>query len=93
MRCKKCGEALAKNQPFEVFEFRRHKLLPADADGMLHTDAIEDGGSFCSRKCLSDYLGSQDKSGVFDLSRLRDKLKDQQKVPQTPPSLLKAPQK
>ena len=90
MRCKKCGEALAKNQPFEVFEFRRHKLLPADADGMLHTDAIEDGGSFCSRKCLSDYLGSQDKSGVFDLSKLRDKLKDQQKAP-APPTQLKAP--
>ena len=80
MRCKKCGESFEKKSPFEVFEFRRHKLLPADADGMVHTDAMEDGGSFCSRKCLSDYLSSQDKSGVFNLSALREKLKQEGKM-------------
>ena len=80
MRCKKCGESFPAKQPFDVFEFRRHKLLPADSEGMTVTDAIEDGGAFCSRKCLSDYLGSQDKSGVFNLSKLRDKLKDQGKL-------------
>jgi len=80
MRCKKCGEAFPDKQPFDVFEFRRHKLLPADADGMIQTGTLEDGGAFCSRKCLSDYLSSQDKSGVFNLSKLRDKLKDQGKL-------------
>ena len=80
MRCKKCGETFTSNAPFDVFEFRRHKMLPADSDGMIHTDTVEDGGSFCSRKCLSDYLGSQDKSGVFDLSALRNKLKEQGKL-------------
>jgi hypothetical protein len=80
MRCKKCGEAFAQDRPFEVFEFRRHKLLPADSDGMVHTDTVEDGGSFCSRKCLGDYLASQDKSGVFNVAALRDKLKEQGKL-------------
>jgi hypothetical protein len=79
MRCKKCGETFAVKQPFDVFEFRRHKLLP-DSDGMAHTDTLEDGGAFCSRKCLSDYLSSQDKSGVFNLSKLRDKLKEEGKL-------------
>jgi len=80
MRCKKCGESFAKKGPFDVFEFRRHKLLPADSDGMIHTDTLEEAGSFCSRKCLTDFLGSQDKSGVFDLSKLRNKLKDEGKL-------------
>ena len=80
MRCKQCGEAFAKNQPFDVFEFRRHKFLPADNDGMTHTDTIEDAGVFCSRKCVRDYLGVGDKSGVFDLSGMRQKLKDEGKL-------------
>ena len=80
MRCKKCGESFPHNRPFDVYEFRRHKLLPADSDGMVHTDALEDSGAFCSRKCLSDYIASQDKSGVFNLSALREKLKDQGKL-------------
>ena len=80
MRCKKCGEGFPVKQPFDVFEFRRHKLLPADSEGMTVTDTLEDGGAFCSRKCLSDYVSSQDKSGVFNLSKLRDKLKDQGKL-------------
>jgi hypothetical protein len=61
-------------------ELRRHKLLPADSEGMTHADTLEDGGAFCSRKCLSDYLSSQDKSGVFNLSALRDKLKNEGKL-------------
>jgi hypothetical protein len=80
MRCKKCGEPFPSKQPFDVFEFRRHKLLPADSDGMIQTDTLEDGGAFCSRKCLSDYLSSQDKSGVFNLTGLREKLKQQGKL-------------
>ena len=80
MQCKSCGESFPTKQPFDVFELRRHKLLPADSEGMTVTDTIEDGGTFCSRKCLSDYVSSQDKSGVFNLSKLRDKLKEQGKL-------------
>ena len=80
MQCKKCGESLQKNGPFDVFEFRRHKLMPADSEGMTHADALEDGGAFCSRKCLSDYLASEDKSGVFDLSKLRAKMREEGKL-------------
>jgi hypothetical protein len=47
---------------------------------MLNADVIEDGGMFCSRKCLSDYLSSRDKSGVFDLSHLRKKLEEEKKL-------------
>jgi hypothetical protein len=71
--CKKCGEPFPKNQPFDVFELRRHKMLPADSDGMTHSDQLEDAGLFCSRKCLADYLQARDQSGVFDLSALRKK--------------------
>lgn len=80
MRCKKCGESLSQNGPFDVFEFRRHKLMPADSDGMVHTDTLEDSGAFCSRKCLTDYLGAEDKSGVFNLAGLREKLKAEGKL-------------
>ncbi len=80
MRCKSCGESFPTKQPFDVFELRRHKLLPADSEGMTHADTLEDGGAFCSRKCLSDYLSSQDKSGVFNLSALRDKMKNEGKL-------------
>jgi hypothetical protein len=80
MRCKKCGESFPVKQPFDVFEFRRHKLLPADSEGMTHTDAVEDSGAFCSRKCLSDYLSSEDKSGVFNLTKLREKLREEGKL-------------
>jgi hypothetical protein len=80
MRCKKCGESFPIKQPFDVFEFRRHKLLPADSEGMTHTDAVEDSGAFCSRKCLGDYLSSEDKSGVFNLTALRAKLKEEGKL-------------
>jgi hypothetical protein len=79
MRCKHCGESFPKNQPLDMFELRRHKLLPVDADNMSHSDLIEDGGIFCSRKCLGDYLKSSDKSGLFDLSGMRQKLKDEGK--------------
>ena len=66
-RCKQCAESFPKNQPFDVFELRRHKMLPADPDGMTHSDQMEDSGLFCSRKCLGDYLRSGERSGVFDL--------------------------
>jgi hypothetical protein len=79
MNCKQCGESFPRNQPFDLFELRRHKLLPADADGMTHSDVIEDGGIFCSRKCVTDFLGSRDKSGVFDLAGIRKKMEDLQK--------------
>lgn len=73
MVCKQCAETFARNQPYDVFELRRHKMLPADSEGMTHTDQLEDAGVFCSRKCLSDYLKAGDQSGVFDLSALRKK--------------------
>lgn len=77
MRCKQCAESFPKNQPFDVFEMRRNKVLPADADGMTSSVMMEDGGMFCSRKCLGDYLKAGDKSGVFDLGGLRKRLDDQ----------------
>ena len=77
MRCKQCGESFPKNQPFDMLEIRRHKMLPADSDGMTHSDMIEDGGIFCSRKCVGDYLSSRDKSGVFDLAGIRKKVDGQ----------------
>jgi hypothetical protein len=80
MTCKQCGESFPKQQPYDVFEFRRHKMHPADAEGMTHSDQLEDAGVFCSRKCLADYLKSQDKSGVFDLSAVRKKLAEEGKL-------------
>jgi hypothetical protein len=53
MRCKQCAESFPKNQPYDLFELRRHVYLPADPEGTMHNDMIEDGGTFCSRKCLS----------------------------------------
>ena len=72
-RCKQSAASFPKNQPFDVFELRRHKMLPADPDGMTHSDQMEDSGLFCSRKCLGDYLRSGERSGVFDLGGLRKK--------------------
>lgn len=74
MRCKQCGESFPKGQPFDMFELRRHKLMPADSDGMTHSDHMEDAGMFCSRKCVKDYLGTGDRSGMFDLGGIRKKL-------------------
>jgi len=48
MRCKQCAESFPKGQPFDVFEFRRHKFVAADNEGMTRSDVIEDGGMFCS---------------------------------------------
>lgn len=74
MRCKQCGESFPKNQPFDIFELRRSKVLPADAEAMTSAVAMEDAGLFCSRKCLGDYLKAGDRSGVFDLGGIRKKL-------------------
>jgi hypothetical protein len=71
MQCKQCGESFPKNQPYDLFELRRHAYLPADSEGTMHNDMIEDGGTFCSRKCLTDYLKSNDKSGLMDLGGMR----------------------
>jgi hypothetical protein len=74
MRCKQCSESFPKNQPFDMFELRRHKVLPADAEAMTSSVHLEDAGLFCSRKCLGDYLKAGDKSGLFDLGGMRKKL-------------------
>ena len=74
MQCKQCGESFPRNQPFDVFELRRHTYLPADPQGATHSDFLEDGGTFCSRNCLAAYLKSSDKSAAMDLSQRRDKL-------------------
>ena len=81
MRCKQCAESFPKNQPYDLFELRRHKFLPADPDGMTQSDIIEDGGMFCSRKCVTDFLSSRDKSGVFDLAGLRKRVEAPEKKP------------
>lgn len=74
MQCKQCGESFPKNQPFDLFEFRRHKYLPADKTTMAHSDMLEDGGTFCSRKCLGDYLKSTEKSEGLDFGSPRNRL-------------------
>jgi hypothetical protein len=74
MQCKQCGEPFPKNQPYDLFEFRRHTYLPSDTTSMAHTGMLEDGGTFCSRKCLSDYLKSSDKSDVMGSSSVRSRL-------------------
>ena len=74
MRCKQCGESFPKNQPFDMFELRRSKVLPADAEAMTSSVHLEDAGLFCSRKCLADYLKAGDRSGLFDLGSIRKKL-------------------
>lgn len=73
MICKQCAESFPSNQPYDVFELRRHKMLPADIDGLTHSDQLEDAGVFCSRKCLADYIRATEQSGIFDLSALRKK--------------------
>ena len=67
MRCKQCGEAFPKAQPFTVFEMRRQQVNPADDQSLINNVLLEDAGVFCSRKCLGDYLKAGDRSGVFDL--------------------------
>jgi hypothetical protein len=74
MQCKQCGESFPKNQPYDLFELRRHNYLPSDAEGTMHNDMMVDGGTFCSRKCLGDYLKSSDKSGLMDLGTMRNQL-------------------
>ena len=74
MRCKQCAETFPKGQPFDMFELRRSKVLPADAEAMTSSVHLEDGGLFCSRKCLGDYLKAGDRSGLFDLGAIRKKL-------------------
>jgi hypothetical protein len=71
MRCKQCAETFPKNQPFDMFELRRNKVLPADAEALTSSVHLEDAGLFCSRKCLGDYLKAGDRSGVFDLGSIR----------------------
>jgi hypothetical protein len=73
MTCKQCGESFPKNQPHDVFEMKRHKMTPADPEGMTYSDQLEDAGVFCSKKCLGDYVRSTEQSGIFDLSELRKK--------------------
>ena len=73
MHCKQCSESFPKNQPFDLFELRRHMYLPADPDGATHNSMLEDGGTFCSRKCLADYLKASDNSGVMELGSMKNK--------------------
>ena len=74
MHCKQCGESFPKGQPYDLFELRKHKYLPADPQSLMHSEMMEDGGTFCSRKCLLDYLKASDKSGVMDLTGTRSRL-------------------
>jgi hypothetical protein len=74
MHCKQCGESFPKNQPYDLFELRRHTYLPADPQRTTHNAFLEDGGAFCSRNCLADYLKANDKSAARELGSRRDKL-------------------
>lgn len=67
MRCKQCAESFPKGQPYDMWEVRRQHVSPIDAESMTANVNMEDAGIFCSRKCLTDYLKSGDRSGVFDL--------------------------
>ncbi len=73
MTCKQCGESFPKNQPYDLYEMRRHKMIPVDAEGLAHSNHLEDAGVFCSKKCVGDYVRSTEQSGIFDLSALRKK--------------------
>jgi hypothetical protein len=73
MQCKKCGEDFPKSQPFDLFEFRRHTYIPADPQGTTHSDMVGDGGMFCSRKCLGDYLNASEDASL-DLGSMRNRL-------------------
>ena len=72
-QCKQCGESFPNGLSYDVFELRRHKMIPVDPEGITHSDHLEDAGVFCSRKCLGDYVRSTEQSGIFDLSALRKK--------------------
>ncbi len=67
MRCKQCGEAFPKGQSYNIWELRRQEVTPADTQGLTTHVNTEDAGVFCSRECLTSYLKSGNKSGVFDL--------------------------
>ena len=77
MRCKNCGEPFPVGKAYDLFELRRSHILPTDADAFTSTVHMEDAGVFCSRKCISDYLKSGDKSGLFDLGSVRARLDPQ----------------
>jgi hypothetical protein len=74
MYCKQCAEPFPKNQPFDLFELRRHTYLPADPESTIHNSVVGDGGTFCSRKCLTDYLKSTERSAAADLGSMRNRL-------------------
>ena len=73
MHCKQCAESFPKNQPFDLFELRRHMYLPANPESTMHNAVLEYAGAFCSRKCLTDYLKSRDKA-TMDLGSMRNRL-------------------
>lgn len=71
MRCKQCGESFPNGQSFNVWELKRQEISPGDVQGLTTNVHLEDAGVFCSRQCLTSYLKSGDKSGVFDLGGRR----------------------
>jgi len=68
MRCKQCGEAFSKTEPFDIWELKRQYVQPSTDTPAAHVHT-EDAGVFCSRTCVKDYLRTGDKSGVFDLRK------------------------
>lgn len=67
MRCKQCGESFAKGTSHDVWEIRRQHVVPADGEGLVNSTFLTEGGVYCSRKCVTDYLNAGDSSGVFGL--------------------------
>jgi hypothetical protein len=68
MRCKQCGEAFSKTEPYDIWELKR-QFVQHDQSGVTAHVHTEDAGVFCSRTCVKDYLRTGDKSGVFDLRK------------------------
>jgi hypothetical protein len=68
MQCKHCGEAFSSSEGHDIWELRRQFVAP-HKEGETRQLYLEDAGVFCSRNCLREYLGSGNKSGIFNLKK------------------------
>jgi hypothetical protein len=69
MECKQCREPFNKNGPYEVWEVHRQYIEPDPRGETPSKVHLQDAGVFCSRKCLTDYLGAGNRSGVFKVKK------------------------
>jgi hypothetical protein len=68
MRCKQCGDAFSKTEPYDLWELKR-QYVQHTAGGVGSNVHTEDAGVFCSRTCLKDYLRTGEKSGIFNVPK------------------------